>query len=674
MKKKWWIGGGIVMVLLMFLLVLALYFFGYRLTCKLVGVIYDEKTKQPIEGAEVFIEDWSGKQSIYDENISNDKVKSIGAQGASLTNVTGLYQIYPVIWRNVKQIAVVINGQKPKIVNLSPRLVISTYYPYFEARQDIKVYLETDKSDRIVNRIYGKVFDAVSKKSLANREVIVHLKNIDRTVFTDENGQYDLELEKDTNADQILSVSAGDNYWEEEMSKVYQSERYDPIDVSIHIEKPTPNFEVERDIVLLPKISARVDDLYNALDDAIEFEKYDLLWNMIHPDDRDSIGNIKVLEDYIKKSEEITKDNCRKSDNGYFVEENDLSYINNYVSGVTGKVYECGEDCDYQLAEISLLNDDDIYSNCYYLCQKPVDNRTFLFADKLYLGKKDGVWYVFLDFDIRQQPQFSNDMYKISGQVRDGKTAQLMEGALVNLGFGKDCEKTNWAIRLKTDQDGNYEISNLDRKPKCIMVLYGEENIDDCPDFGGYLEGYSPVVYDLEEVSENSFKKDLYLDHWTIYDLQKGDDLGAFSKRLVLAEIEGNFDLLWEFMHPLDKEVWTDKYEYINTMNERRLNLADEQIYYGYEAVGNTSGLWTTEMYDDKKPIIWKAPGHGKEYSGDEAYFAGIYMVKFDKHSRNTIIYRHFQRLAGSWYFFMEDNKDNLKPITVLKKCASSYY
>lgn len=209
-------------------------------------------------------------------------------------------------------------------------------------------------------------------------------------------------------------------------------------------------------------------------------------------------------------------------------------------------------------------------------------------------------------------------------------TMTSVYGTVTNIATKDQIKDVKVKISSKTsitNEKGKYEIKNL--------LFWQKKNIQ-----VNIPSDYEKIVDIGVDYKSNKVERNIELE----------PTLASMVNLTIMAGDNGQYDYLWEFMHPDDKEYWGSKENYKEKLNkrddiQRNLNLATKDRKIG-ENIRNLES--------------WKSPATGKEYKNvfevPEKYIA----VDNGKETPGTML-TYYQKIEGYYHYFTQINKDELE-------------
>jgi len=207
--------------------------------------------------------------------------------------------------------------------------------------------------------------------------------------------------------------------------------------------------------------------------------------------------------------------------------------------------------------------------------------------------------------------------YSVSGKIIDISNKQVVKGIKVSVG-GKSRE---------TDEQGSYKIKGI--------KIYQKKNLKlDTPN------QYEKVADIKLDFKSRNIQKDLELE----------PTLEEIVNRDLIAGKNGQYDYLWDLLHPDDRAYWGSKEEYLNTLKKRDDLYAEIKYTVKSATIGKNI----------RKLDTWKSEVTGKEYKEVMEVPEDYIMVDNGKEQPQTILV-YYQRIDGYYHYFTGVNKDEVK-------------
>jgi len=210
--------------------------------------------------------------------------------------------------------------------------------------------------------------------------------------------------------------------------------------------------------------------------------------------------------------------------------------------------------------------------------------------------------------------------YTVEGTVTNIATKQPVEGIVVKVANHKSV----------TDEKGNYRVEGI--------KLFQKENL---------IVEIPNREYERVEPVEISYDNRINKKDFTVEPtLEQISNLVNTSVRYA------QYDYLWNFMHPDDKEYWGDKDEYVNLFKEavemrQRLEVSEKS-----NIIGNNIRILEH----------WKHTITGKEYNGVMEVPVETIIVRSGVEQPETTL-NYYQWIDGFYHYFTKQDKKELKEI-----------
>ena len=209
--------------------------------------------------------------------------------------------------------------------------------------------------------------------------------------------------------------------------------------------------------------------------------------------------------------------------------------------------------------------------------------------------------------------------YKVSGKITDIASQKPIEGVAVGID----------GIKNTTNTEGNYSLEHI--------KIYQKKNLTISVPSQYEKVGEVKIEYKTRDI-----KKDLELE----------PTLDGIVGRHLIASKNGQYDYLWDLMHPDDRAYWGSREEYSLILKQ----VYDIQIEVG---IGTKSMNIGNNI---RKLDTWKSPVTSKEYKDImEVPIEGIYVENGKEQPQNDL--RYYQRIDGFYHYFTSRNKEETKKL-----------
>lgn len=204
--------------------------------------------------------------------------------------------------------------------------------------------------------------------------------------------------------------------------------------------------------------------------------------------------------------------------------------------------------------------------------------------------------------------------YSVSGKVTDITNKQPIKGIKISVASHSQ----------ETDEQGTYKITGINIFQKKYLTISAPEQYTKLNNI--------PLVY-----SGRQTQKDIALEPTLI----------EIVNRTLTGGKNGQFDYLWDLMHPDDQAYWESKEKYKSLLSER--NTIATKL--GTTQKSSTIGTNIRQLE------TWKSPITNKEYKNVTEVPVEIVMVIDGKEQPQTDL-QHFALADGYYRYFTEINKD----------------
>jgi len=207
--------------------------------------------------------------------------------------------------------------------------------------------------------------------------------------------------------------------------------------------------------------------------------------------------------------------------------------------------------------------------------------------------------------------------YTVSGKVTDISSKQPVKS--IKIAVAGHSQETN--------EQGDYKISNIKIYERRSLVVTAPEQYE--------KQGDIQISYTSRKVQK---------------DFTVEPTLTETTNRDLIAGKNGQYDYLWDLLHPDDRAYWGSKEEYINTLKKRDDIAREASHSVKSETIGKNI----------RKLDTWKSEVTGKEYK--EVMEVPIEEINVDNGKEQPNNYLHYyQRIDGYYHYFTGVNKDDIK-------------
>jgi len=209
--------------------------------------------------------------------------------------------------------------------------------------------------------------------------------------------------------------------------------------------------------------------------------------------------------------------------------------------------------------------------------------------------------------------------YSVSGQVSNLATGQPIDGIQLQLNSHSS----------KTDKNGHFNLKGIKIYESKNLVVQSSDK----------YESIEPIKINFS-LGNRNIEKNIKLE----------PTLAEMVRISNVASMNGQYDYLWDLMHPDDKAYWVSKEEYSALLKERNDLMAKTNI-----------SVKSLEMGENARQLAaWKDPITGKDYKDVmEVPIKGV-MVYFGQEQPESTL-NYYQRIDGFYHYFTTVNKDDLK-------------
>jgi hypothetical protein len=204
------------------------------------------------------------------------------------------------------------------------------------------------------------------------------------------------------------------------------------------------------------------------------------------------------------------------------------------------------------------------------------------------------------------------DTYTISGKITDLASKEAVKDAKVSVGR---------SIAM-TDKEGFFQLMNIRKYQSVVMEIK-------VPD------GY-------EEMTPISVKSD-------IQNIAISPTVETMTERIINARRNGQYDYLWDFMHPDDQIYWESKENYSITFKK----LKDIRYKFGFSQSTFKVGKNT------RKLDSWTQEITGKNYT--DVMEVPVETIVNENNSQIELCY--FQKIDGVWKYYTASKKEDIQQI-----------
>ncbi len=223
--------------------------------------------------------------------------------------------------------------------------------------------------------------------------------------------------------------------------------------------------------------------------------------------------------------------------------------------------------------------------------------------------------------------------------VKVGKVNDVLMGSEIDLVFDE----------TKTDMAGQYCLTRLSEvvvnsDMSGYLLEIGNNESERYKSYGRYIEG-----------GELPMQEDVILSRG-VEEVLSMDDLQVVVRKRLQAEVEKNYDYLWEIMHRDSKKQWKDKEEFEYYWNKKREDEKKAMFdMVSLDKIDETVNFCpTVEIIDS-----WYSDGNDKIYSK-------IYKFSLGHHVRDrTYRYgmyedQYYEKIGEDYYFVMPVKKNQI--------------